>query len=215
MSLLSWASKIINVFANKVDASTSAMADYLTDCSQYEPNYQGKMPFDYELHYFLNNSLQSLWVAMYGNTTDTTGQTTEITKMARDIAYKPVHLLARTQQALAEYVQPRPELDITQPRAFDPEQAAQDGTFCNLTQAAEHAQKLMDVFATRFAADLDLYHSIFEEAWSYKPWNQNAEKLARSQTPAQKAVAARFAAMKNRNTDAGPDEATNVYRANS
>lgn len=200
-------SKIMGNYAAKMERAVGATVDYFAATALLEPNAKGNMKWDAEYHYFLNNQLNGLWQAMYGNTTDTVGLDMAPEAMPRDTAWKPVHVHTRADGALSTYKSRRTYCDDTNEQ-FSPEAAANDPTFLRLAAEEERTQFLFDMFKDEFDAKKELYESLFETAWVYKPYTINTEGRSTNggeQTEAQKAFAAKLRAMKNRNTGEAED----------
>ena len=196
-TLATWANGISAAFERNMGTAIGAFSEYLENASYAEPDAKGRMPWDLDFHYLTNNILGTIWQQIYGNTTDTSGNPDPRANLANDY-FKAVHVLARADKMLADYVLSRPECDETDSRRFNPEVAAEDQRFLALTTAEEAAQKRYDALLAMFNAYLDLYHDLYEEAWAYKPYAVKAEALPRSQTAQQQQVAERFRAMKNK-----------------
>lgn len=192
-------------YSTAMDRAMSAVVDYFALTALREPNAKGNMPWDAEIHYFLNNQLNGLWQAMYGNTTDTVGLDMDPAAMPRDLAWKPVHALCRANAALDAYKGRRTYCDETAEN-FDPEAAANDPTFLRLAAEQERVQALFDFFKEEFDAKRELFEGLFDEAWTYKPYKVGVkgESTSGELTEAQKAAAAKYRAMQNRRTGEAP-----------
>lgn len=200
-TLATWANGISASFEKNMLHAIGCFAEYLENASYAEPDASGRMPWDLDFHYLINNTLNSVWQQIYGNTTDTKGNDDPRANLQRDY-YKAVHVKARADKALADYIHNRPELHEDNPRTFDFDAAAEDMGFVARKTAADAAEKRMDALQSLFNAYLDLYHSLYEDVWVYKPYAVKEEALPRTQTKAQQQMAERIRAMKNRNTAA-------------
>jgi hypothetical protein len=200
-TLATWANNITAEFEKNILSAVGEFSEYLEDATYDDPDASGRMPWDLDFHYLFDNILKGVWQQMYGNTTDTTGNDDPRANLQREY-FKAVHVKARADKALADYIHNRPELHYDNPRTFDHDAAADDAGYTSRKRRAEMAEKRMDALKALFNAFLDLYHSLYEDVWTYKPYKVTEEALPRTQTKAQQMVAERIRAMKNRNTAA-------------
>lgn len=200
-TLTTWANKVTGEFEKDIVHAVGLFSEYMENASLAEPDAKGRMPWDLDFHYLINNICGSIWQQMYGNTTVTKGNDDPKWNDPNNF-WKAVHVKARADKALADYVVKHPECDIDNPHTFLPEIAAEDLTFTSLMSTAERAEKRFDALQGMLTAYIRLYMNMYEDAWVYKPYGAPQEKLARSMTPQQEAVAAKLRAMKNKDTAA-------------
>jgi hypothetical protein len=200
-TMQTWANQISGQFEKDIQNFIGCFSEYLENASLAEPDSKGRMPWDLDFQYLINNIAQAAHQQAYGNTTDLNGNPDPRANLQNDY-WKAVHVKARADKALADYIHNRPELHEDNPRTFDPDAALEDMKYLGLKTTAEAAEKRMDALRSLQFAFVNLFQSLFEEVWTYKPFTVKTEAMPRTQTAQQQQIADRLRAMKNRNSEA-------------